>query len=33
MKTVKQLLRHKGNAVWSVTPDSMVYDALKLMAE
>lgn len=33
MKTVKQILRHKGNAVWSVTPDSMVYDALKLMAD
>ena len=33
MKTVKQNVRHKGNAVWSVTPDSMVYDALKLMAD
>ncbi|MBI2919271.1 MAG: CBS domain-containing protein [Chloroflexi bacterium] len=33
MKTVQQILRHKGSAVWSVTPDSMVYDALRLMAE
>lgn len=33
MKTVQQILRHKGSAVWSVTPDSMVYDALRLMTE
>lgn len=33
MKTVQQILRHKGNAFWSVTPDTMVYEALKLLAE
>ena len=33
MKTVQQILRHKGNTFWSVTPDTMVYDALRLMAE
>jgi CBS domain-containing protein len=33
MKTVEQILRAKGNAFWFVTPDTMVYDALKLMAE
>lgn len=32
MKTVSQLLQNKGGSVWSVTPDSSVYDALKLMA-
>lgn len=33
MKTVQQILRHKGSAFWSVTPDTMVYEALKLLAE
>jgi CBS domain-containing protein len=33
MLTVAQLLRVKGNAVWSIAPDATVYDALKLMAE
>lgn len=33
MKTVSQLLQGKGGSVWSVTPDSSVFDALKLMAE
>lgn len=33
MRTVQQILRHKGSTAWSVAPDSMVYDALKLMAE
>jgi CBS domain-containing protein len=33
MKNVEQILRAKGNAFWFVTPDAMVYDALKLMAE
>jgi CBS domain-containing protein len=27
------LLQSKGNAVWSVTPQTTVYDALQLMAE
>ena len=33
MKTVRDLLKQKGQAVWSVVPDSTVYDALTLMAE
>lgn len=33
MTTVSQLLRSKGNDVWSVGPETTVYDALKLMAE
>jgi CBS domain-containing protein len=33
MKNVRQILQTKGNESWSVGPDSIVYDALKLMAE
>jgi CBS domain-containing protein len=33
MKTVKELLREKGSEVWSIGPDALVYDAIKLMAE
>jgi CBS domain-containing protein len=33
MKSVAQLLRHKGDEVWSIGPDAMVYEALKLMAD
>ncbi|OGB91178.1 MAG: histidine kinase, partial [candidate division NC10 bacterium RBG_16_65_8] len=33
MKTVEQILRSKGGAFWSVPPETMVFDALKLMAE
>ena len=33
MKTVRQILDGKGHATCSVTRDSMVYDALKLMAD
>lgn len=33
MKTVSQLLQGKGNSVWSVSPESSVFDALKLMDE
>ena len=33
MKTVQQILQSKGSAFWFVAPDTMVYDALKLMAE
>ncbi len=33
MKTVKQILDEKGHTAWQVTPDSFVYDALKLMAD
>ena len=30
---VKKLLKSKGNAVYSTSPDATVYDALKLMAD
>jgi CBS domain-containing protein len=30
---VSSLLHHKGSAVWSVSPDSTVYDAIKFLAE
>ena len=33
MKTIRQLLTIKGSTVWTVTPDTSVFDALKLMAE
>jgi len=33
MKTVKDILNHKGTEVWSVTPETKVFDALKLMAD
>jgi CBS domain-containing protein len=33
MKSLKQLLQVKGQEVWSTTPDTTVYDALKLMAD
>jgi CBS domain-containing protein len=33
MITVRQILEEKGNAVWTITPDAKVFDALKLMAE
>lgn len=33
MKTVKHLLKIKGEQVWSVSPDTPVYEALRLMAD
>ncbi len=33
MAMIKQFLKVKGTDVWSVTPDTSVYDALKLMSE
>lgn len=33
MKTARQLLEAKGNRIYSVTPDTLVYDALVAMAE
>ena len=33
MNNVRQLLQSKGDTVWSTTPETSVYDALKLMAE
>jgi CBS domain-containing protein len=31
--TVSALLHHKGSEVWSVPPETTVYEAIKLMAE
>jgi CBS domain-containing protein len=31
--TVDAVLRNKGSGVWSVHPDTMVFDAIKLLAE
>jgi CBS domain-containing protein len=33
MATVQRLLETKGSAVWSIAPDAMVFEALRLMAE
>src|SRR5215471_1322470 len=33
MTTVGQILQGKGQEVWSVSPDTFVYDALKVMAD
>lgn len=33
MLTVRELLAKKGSRVWSVSPDTTVYEALQLMAE
>jgi CBS domain-containing protein len=33
MRTIKRLLKEKGYHIWSTTPDTLVFDALKLMAE
>ena len=33
MKTVRQVLQVKGNSICSVTPDVVVYEALKVMDE
>jgi CBS domain-containing protein len=33
MVTVKEILRGKGKQVWSVTPETKVYDVLQLMSD
>lgn len=33
MKKIRNLLEQKGHDVWSISPDSSVYDALRLLAE
>ncbi len=33
MKTVREVLMEKGSQVWSVAPETTVYDALQVMAE
>jgi CBS domain-containing protein len=31
--TISEILHHKGTQVWSVSPESMVFDAIQLMAD
>lgn len=31
--SIREILNQKGNAVWSITPETTVLDAIKLMAE
>lgn len=31
--TIGELLNHKGNQVWSISPNETVFDAIELMAE
>ena len=33
MHTIAEILRDKGSEVWSVSPDEIILDALKIMAE
>ena len=33
MSTIRHILQHKGNDVWTTTPEAVVYDALTMMAE
>ncbi len=33
MKTIREILQKKGNRVWSVSPETTVFEALRLMAE
>jgi CBS domain-containing protein len=33
MKKVRDILQVKGRDVWSIEPDALVYDAMKLMAD
>ena len=33
MKTIRDILKEKGGAIWSIDPDATVLEALRLMAE
>ncbi len=33
MKSVHDILKHKGNEVWSVKPDDTIFNSLKVMAD
>jgi CBS domain-containing protein len=33
MKTIRDMLKDKGGALWSIGPDATVFEALQLMAE
>ena len=31
--TIREILNHKGSAVWTVAPDATVFEAIKMMAD
>ncbi len=31
--SIREILNHKGSAVWTIAPDATVFDAIQLMAE
>ena len=31
--SIGEILGHKGNQVWSISPDAMVYDAIQMMSD
>src|SRR6267142_2117415 len=31
--TISEILQHKGSTVWSVSPNTMVFDAIQMMAD
>jgi CBS domain-containing protein len=31
--SIHEILEHKGNAVWTVSPDNTVFEAIQLMSE
>ena len=33
MSTVRDIIRKKGNEIWSIEPEATVYDAMQLMAD
>ena len=33
MTTVRDIIRKKGNEIWSIAPDASVFDALQMMSE
>ena len=33
MSTVRDIIRKKGNEIWSIAPDASVFDALQMMSE
>jgi len=33
MKNIKQIIDEKGNDIWSVVPDTSVYEVIKILAE
>jgi len=33
IKTIREILNKKGHQIWSVSPDTKIFEALKLMAE